>query len=101
LIVVAAKLMERPGIPAVEQILATGAAVQNLTLALHAQGYATAWKTGDPAYDSNVKTALGLDAADAIVAFLYVGSAAPASPVPARPRPPADDFVRHWTGRPG
>ena len=98
-IVVAAKLTERPGIPQIEQILATGAAVQNLTLALHAQGYAAAWKTGEPAYDPNVKTALGLDAGDAIVAFVYVGT--PGAALPPRPRPPADEFVRHWTGLPG
>jgi nitroreductase len=101
LIVVAAKLAERPGIPQIEQMLATGAAVQNLALALHAQGYATAWKTGEPAYDPNVKAALGLDAGDAIVAFLYVGTPAPDPAMPPRPRPPADEFVRHWTGKPG
>lgn len=98
LIVVAAKLAARPGIPEIEQILATGAAVQNLILALHAQGYAAAWKTGDPAYDPHVKTALGLDAGDAIVAFVYVGT--PGPQLPPRPRPAADEFVRHWTGRP-
>jgi len=102
LIVVAAKLAERPGIPQIEQMLATGAAVQNLALALHAQGYATAWKTGEPAYDPYVKTALGLDAGDAIVAFLYVGTPAPPDPaMPPRPRPPVDEFVRYWTGKPG
>jgi nitroreductase len=94
-IVVAAKLAPRPGVPEVEQILSTGAAVQNLSLALHAQGYATAWKTGEPAYDPNVKKALGLEESDAIVAFVHVGT--PAAAIEARPRPPADDFVRHWT----
>jgi nitroreductase len=95
LIVVAAKLAERPGVPEVEQLLATGAAVQNLTLALHAQGYASAWKTGEPAYDPHVKQALGLDPNDAIVAFLYVGMPGPA--LPPRPKPAADEYVRYWT----
>jgi nitroreductase len=96
LIVVAAKLTARPGIPEIEQILSTGAAVQNLTLALHAQGYASAWKTGEPAYDPVVKKALGLDEGDAIVAFVYVGTPGPI--MPPRPRPAADEFVRRWTG---
>lgn len=102
IIVVAARLAARPGVPEVEQILSTGAAVQNLTLALHAQGYASAWKTGEPAYDPDVKAALGLEASDAIVGFIYVGTPAPVAPgLPPRPRPQADDFVRHWTGRAG
>jgi len=100
-IAVAAKLVQRPGVPEIEQILAVGAAVQNLSLALHAQGYATAWKTGEPAYDPMVKVALGLQSGDAIVGFIYVGT--PVSAMPVRPRSSSDDVVSVWSGpvRPG
>jgi len=64
-----------PGIkvPAIEQILAAGAATQNLLLGLHALGYAAAWKTGEGAYDPEVKKALGLDPADHLIGFVYAG----------------------------
>jgi nitroreductase len=95
LIVAVAKTIERPGVPEIEQLMAVGAAIQNLSLALFDQGFATAWKTGDAAYDPTVKTTLGLDETDSILAFLYVGTPKP-STQPARPRPAAADFVRSW-----
>jgi nitroreductase len=58
----------------IEQILAVGAAVQNMLLAAHALGLGAAWKTGAAAYEPNVKTAIGLLADDHIVAFVYLGT---------------------------
>ncbi len=81
IIVVAAKTGTPGKIPDVERILAVGAAVQNMWLAIHALGLGAMWKTGEPAYDGAVKTALGLEPTDHIVAFLYVGTiAAPGTP---------------------
>jgi nitroreductase len=80
IIVVACRVVPGTKVPAIEQILAAGAAAQNLLLALHAQGYANAWKTGEAAYDPEVKTALGLAADDHIVAFVYAGGGAGATP---------------------
>ncbi len=74
IIAVAARLASGK-IPEVEQILAAGAAVQNMWLAAHAQGLGAMWKTGDAAYDDGVKATLGLEATDKIVAFLYLGTA--------------------------
>ncbi|HEX5459118.1 MAG TPA: nitroreductase [Steroidobacteraceae bacterium] len=68
-------------IPPIEQVLAAGAAAQNIMLAAPALGFGAMWKTGDAAYDDTVKVALGLAAADAIVGFLYLGTA-PADAVP-------------------
>ena len=94
LIVVAARLDENPKIPAVEQLLAVGAAAQNIMIASHALGYGAAWKTGDPAYDDNVKQALGLSPSDAIVGFLYIGTprALPVLPAPLDPA----DYMLPW-----
>jgi nitroreductase len=73
IIVVACRIVTGTKVPAIEQILAAGAAAQNILLALHALGYAAAWKTGEAAYDTDVKKALGLAADDHIVGLIYTG----------------------------
>lgn len=87
-------------IPAIEQILAAGAAAQNIMLAAPALGFGAMWKTGDAAYDDTVKAALGLDARDAIVGFLYLGTA-PADAVPPPARADWQDRVSYWDRAPG
>ena len=76
IVVAAAHVQKGHRIPEVEQIAAAAAAAQNIMLAAHAMGYGAMWKTGEPAYDPGVKTALGLDAEDDIMGFLYVGTRA-------------------------
>jgi len=73
IILVACRVVPGTKVPAIEQILAAGAATQNILLALHALGYAAAWKTGEAAYDTEVKKSLGLAADDHIVALVYTG----------------------------
>lgn len=72
-------------VPDIEQVLAVGAATQNVLLALHALGYAAAWKTGEAAYDPELKRSLGLAAGDHIVGFVYTGGGAGASFAPGKP----------------
>jgi nitroreductase len=79
IIVVACRAVPGTKVPTIEQILAAGAATQNLLLALLALGYAAAWKTGGAAYDTEVKKSLGLAADDHVVAFVYVGGGAGAT----------------------
>ena len=74
LIVVACSVRENPKVPEIEQIVAVGAAAENLFLAAHALGYGVMWKTGPAAYDVDVKTALGLRSTDHIVGIIHVGS---------------------------
>jgi nitroreductase len=93
-LVVAAALVEGHKIPVVEQLLAAGAAAQNVMLAAHAMGYGAIWRTGAPAYDDDVKEALGLKKADAIVGFLYLGTAAALPPLAGTPD--LAGFVRSW-----
>ena len=75
IIVVACRIVPGTKVPAIEQILAAGAAAQNILLALHALGYVAAWKTGEAAYDTEVKKALGFAADDHIIGFVYTGGA--------------------------
>lgn len=95
LLVVSAHVTAHPKVPAVEQVLAAGCAAQLALLALQALGFAGIWRTGAPAYDERVKRAFGLGPADALVGFLYVGSAK--QPAPTQRRPSPAQFVSEWT----
>jgi nitroreductase len=61
-------------VPEIEQVVAVGAAAQNLFLAAHDLGYGVMWKTGAAAYDSLVKASVGLGADDHIVAIMHLGA---------------------------
>jgi nitroreductase len=96
IVVVAAKVRKGHKIPEIEQIASASAAAQTIMLAAPALGYGAVWKTGAPAYDPTVKSALGLAEDDDIIGFLYIGTrAGGSSPIP---RPEARDFVTTWAG---
>lgn len=61
-------------VPEIEQVVAVGAAVENLLLGANDLGYGVMWKTGVPAYSARVKAAVGLAADDHIVAILHLGT---------------------------
>jgi nitroreductase len=65
---------EQSKVPEIEQVVAAGAAAQNLFLAAHDLGYGVMWKTGAAAYDPAVKTAIGLRHDDHIVAIMHLGT---------------------------
>jgi len=97
LIAVAARLdPEHPKIPEIEQILSTGAAVQNILLAAHAQGFGAKWLTGPNAYDEHVRAALGLAASDRLVGFVHLGTVEGAPP--AVPHADPRDLTVEWAG---
>jgi nitroreductase len=74
LVVVGCTVREHPKVPEIEQVIAAGAAAQNLFLAAHDLGYGVMWKTGAAAYDPDVKTALGLRTTDHIVGIMHLGT---------------------------
>jgi nitroreductase len=63
-------------VPEIEQVVAVGAAVENMLLAANAMGLGVMWKTGPAAYDAGVKAAVGLGPDDHIVAILHLGTRA-------------------------
>jgi nitroreductase len=65
---------EQTKIPEIEQVIAAGAAAENLFLAAHDLGYGVMWKTGAAAYDAGVKATLGLDGKDHIVGIMHLGT---------------------------
>lgn len=94
IIVAVSTIVEHPKIPAIEQISSTAAAVQNMSLAAHALGYASIWRTGPVAFNDRVKEGLGFKSDDEIVGLLYLGTAT----VEDRPVPELaiDDYFRTW-----
>jgi nitroreductase len=96
-IAVGARLRQDHKVPELEQLLSTAAGVMNLLNAFHAQGFGAIWLTGGNAYDPQIAQALGFDAAERCLGFVYVGSkSSPASSPPSRPERAA--FVRDWSG---
>lgn len=81
LIAVIAETKMHPKVPEVEQVVAVGAAIQNLWLAAHSLGYGAAWKTGSHAYDAGVKKALGVSSEAQIIGFVHVGRPLQKAPV--------------------
>jgi nitroreductase len=65
---------EQTKVPEIEQVVAVGAAAQNLFLAAHDLGFGVMWKTGAAAYDSAVKACVGLRPDDHIVAIMHLGT---------------------------
>ncbi len=76
---------------------AVAAAVQNLLVGAHARGLAAMWRTGVMVDEPEVRDALGVGGRDAIVGFVYLGTAPESVPGRDRPRPGAAG-VTEWRG---
>ncbi|MCU9614434.1 nitroreductase [Caldibacillus lycopersici] len=60
-------------VPEIEEIVASGCALQNLLLTATDKGLATIVRTGDIAHEPELKAYLQLEDNDKIVGFVYVG----------------------------
>lgn len=94
IIVAILKRQAEAKVPEWEQWLSLGASVQNLLLALHGEGFAAMWRTGDLTGLSAVKRGLGLSESEEIGGFIYVGTAAGSKAAPAVPA----SLFQAWTG---
>lgn len=94
-VVVCAVNQHNEEIPWIEQLLAAGAAAENMLLATKALGYDSMWRTGPAAYDHAVMGALGLTDVDAIVGFIYIGTAAEGRELPPH-EPDLEGVVEEW-----
>ncbi|MCC6790178.1 MAG: nitroreductase [Thermomicrobiales bacterium] len=95
IIAVAVEPVVGPKVVEIEEVEAGAAAVQNMLLAAHSFGLGTIWRTGDPAYDTEVKRFLGLAAEAHIIGFIYLGYPA-VSPNRARHTP--HHALTSWLG---
>lgn len=73
LLVAVCKVQSHPKVPREELLLSTGAGVQNILNAAWAMGLGAIWRTGDLAYNDQVKQGLELATDEEIVGFVYVG----------------------------
>lgn len=85
---------DHPKVPPYEQLLAAGAAVQNLLLALHVMGFGSVWRTGALADSAAVTRFFDLDANNRVVGFIYVGSTD--VQMPARAPLDLSDLLDYW-----
>ena len=76
---------DHPRVSVTDQMLATGAAIENMLLAASALGYAGCLRSGNSATSRRVRLALGLANEEELAAFLMLGTPAKA------PSPRADD----------
>jgi len=60
-------------VPEIEEIVATGCAIQNLLLTATELGLATIVRTGDIAHEPELKNYLNLEPVDKIAGLIYVG----------------------------
>lgn len=74
IITVVTKMEAHKKVPPFEQMLSAGAAVQNLILALKAQGFSTVWRTGLLCNEPAVKAYFNVGADDYVTAFVYTGT---------------------------
>ena len=74
IITVVTQMQVHKKVPPFEQMLSAGAAVQNLILALQAQGFSTVWRTGLLCNEPAVKAYFGVGPYDYVTAFVYTGS---------------------------
>jgi nitroreductase len=74
-ITVIAKVTPHEKVPAFEQHLSAGCAVQAMQMAAVAQGFQGFWRSGDVMFNPVLRQSLGLSGEDQVVGFLYLGTA--------------------------
>ena len=87
-------LQDHPKVPHFEQILSSGAAIQNFLLSLQVQGFSTMWRSGAVVESGLFKQALGISKDDLVSGIIYIGTAAKA--IPPRAEIQTSDFVSYW-----
>ncbi len=93
-ITVVAKVKPHDKVPQLEQEISAGCALMAMQMAALALGFNGIWRTGWFAFDRGVHQAMGLDAQDQIVGFLYLGT--PQVEVRKLPERDPAQFVRYF-----
>ena len=94
IIIIISNITDHPKVPEIEQMLSTGAAAQNILLALHAINFAGMWRTGALALNEKIGEYLGLEKQQRVLGYLYVGT--PEGAPKKIPEIDINDFVTKW-----
>lgn len=94
MVVAIAQAVDHPKVPVIEQVVAAGAAVQNMITAAFAFGVGAYWRTGGMAYHADVLKALGLAEGESLIGYLYLGT--PAGKLKAVPELEVSDYFLEW-----
>jgi nitroreductase len=73
LVIAVMKRGDNPKIPAIEEIAAASAAVQNMLLGAEASGISAIWNTGGMSHKKVLKDHLGLAEQDIVLGLIYMG----------------------------
>ncbi|MCO8044114.1 nitroreductase family protein [Acinetobacter bohemicus] len=94
LVLALTRLQDHPKVPHFEQILSSGAAIQNFLLSLQAQGFSTMWRSGVVVESTLFKQALGISKDDLISGIIYIGTAA--KTIASRADIQTSNYVSYW-----
>ena len=94
IIVLITNIKEHPKVPAIEQMLSTASAAQNILLALNALNYGAIWRTGKVSLNDDISKYFNLDKNSKILGYIYVGT--PSIEPKKIPDISIDDFVTKW-----
>jgi len=95
IVVAIARVVSHPKVPEIEQLLSTGAAVQNMLNAAHMKGLGSIWRTGSMTEHPIVRAGLGLSENEHIVGFMYLGRVS--GKVKSVPELAVEDFFTDWS----
>jgi len=95
-LVLVAHVSEHPKVPALEQLLSTACAAQNMLVAAHALGFGGIWRTGPVTYTEELREELGLAAGERVIGFLYLGT--PEGTAKPLPELATATHFRRWPG---
>ena len=74
IIVISTRYQPHDKVPLKEQLVTAGCCAHAMQMAAFSLGYGAMWRTGDLAYNEQVKAGLGIEPEDDLVGFLYVGT---------------------------
>lgn len=93
IIMITTKYQTHEKVPHQEQLVSAGCSAHAMQMAAYGLNFGGMWRTGEYSYHPYVKEALGVDAENDIVGFLYIGTKI--KELPAKPSKPYAENVSY------
>lgn len=94
IIVISTHYSQHDKVPQQEQLVTAGCCAQAMQMAAFSLGYGAMWRTGELAYNEQVKQGLGVDEENEIIGFLYIGT--PCKEQGLKPSKSLEGKVTYW-----